>query len=87
MKGIKITLTNGTVEHFDPVPSLTIDNTFYDYHFDTENIEKIEVYEVEDSEGKEVERECAYEYNSGKKHNQSCLHWGGCRFGGDSGMM
>lgn len=48
MRGIKLTLRDGTVEHFDPVPEIIINNTFYDYPFDTEQIDKLEFYDLEE---------------------------------------
>jgi len=46
IKGIKVVMKDGTVEHYDPVPHITIDNTFYTYQFNTEDIATIEVYDI-----------------------------------------
>lgn len=48
-KGIKITLKNGNIEHYDPCEEIIIDNGAHQYKVQVDDIEKIESYIVEET--------------------------------------
>ncbi len=65
-KGIKVTLKDGSIGHYDPCKEIIIDIGWEVYRIPVDDIEKIETYVVEDKEG--LCDDCSSPVAEGQRH-------------------